>query len=325
MRSILALIILLASVLQAQAGSRERVQKFIEIQTGQSLYVDWLKALPGHDTVILLNGLTYETPSWDALVSELEDSGLGVLRYDPRGMGETLILEKGARTAFKIDDQARDLEKLTRKIGLTGKLNLVGLSYGGGLATAFAGLFPQRLKTAILMGPYTEPLAGQDAVIRSQIAGVRFGFPLNPATDEELYEFFLRQNVYYQFPLSEPSMLKHPYKPEAVFQLTQGIRKYDMKKASQNFPSRSVHLIIAGVDQYIPRSVLENFWKQLPANSRASKVLVEFSEHKLPEAVPATLAGLIKLMIGPDKKMKQGRSFIVDPAFGGTKELPAAN
>lgn len=325
MRNLLVVIVLLASVFQAQAAGQERVQQFVQLEPGRSLYIDWLKALPGHDTVILLNGLTYETPSWDALVSELEDSGLGVLRYDPRGMGETLILEKGARTPFKIDDQARDLDKLTRKIGLTGKLNLAGLSYGGGLATAFAEHFPQRIKTAILMGPYTEPLAGQDAVIKSQIAAVRFGFPLNPATDEELYDYFLRQNVYYQFPLSEPSMLKHPYKPEAVFQLTQGIRKYDMKKASQYFPPRSVHLLIAGVDQYIPRSVLENFWKQLPMSSRASKVLVEFSEHKLPEAVPATLAGLIKLMIGPDKKMKQGRSFIIDPVFGGTKEVPTKN
>lgn len=289
---------------------------FIEIEAGRSLYIDWKKAAPGAPTIVLLHGLTYNIASWNQLVAAAAQFNYGILRYDPTGMGETLLLDQGVHGIVRIEDQARDLDLLTKKIGLRGKLNLVGLSYGGGLAIAFARDYAERVDNAILMAPFTEPLKGQDTMIRSQIAWTRLTFPLNPASDDDLYAYFLRQNVFYVYPLTEPSMLENSYKPEAVFQMTQGIRKFDAYKASQKFPAASVHLVIAGQDQYIERPVMEKFWSQVPEKARASKLVILRSEHKIPESQPEFAAAWINAILGKSKDLAQGRSFTGDPRTG---------
>lgn len=286
---------------------------FVTIESGRELYVDWIKAQDGQPTVVVLNGLTYDTTYWNAMVKSMVPSGVGIFRYDPFGMGKTLEHAGAVQDVIRIEDQARDLDLLTKAVGLTGKLDLMGLSYGGGLAIAFARDYSDRIEKAILMCPYTEPLAQQDAYIQGEIAMTRITFPLNPATDDELYAFFLRQNVYYVYPLTEPSMYDSPLKPEAVFQMTQGIRKFDMYGAAQHFPPHSVHLIIAGADQYIPRPTLEKFWAALPMDSRASKTVVDLSEHKIPEAYPAFAAKWVDLILQNASGIDAGSSYEVNP------------
>lgn len=288
----------------------------VQVAHGRSLYVDWKKAQPGKETVILLNGLTYETSSWDAFVEHLSPLGFGILRYDPKGMGKTLAADGPVQDQINIEDQARDLNLLTRKLGLTGKLNLLGLSYGGGLAIVFGGLYPERTNKVILMSPYSEPLASEDLLIRSEIAGNRMTFPFNPATDEELYAYFLRQIIYFVDPIAEPSILSSPLKPEAVFQMTQGIRKYDILGASKNLPQDSVHLMVAGQDQYIPRPVLQKFWDQLPLGSQASRVLIDFSEHKIPEAFPEFAAKWVGGILNDLSDLQGGQCYEADPISG---------
>jgi len=289
---------------------------FVEISKGRQLYVDWLKAKDSQPTVILLNGLTYDTTDWDKFVTALAPYGLGILRYDPKGMGKTLELDGAVTDVIRIEDQARDLNLLTKKVGLTGKLNLVGLSYGGGLAIAFAKNYANRINKAILISPYTGPLAQQDIFIQSQIAWTRITFPYNPATDEELYAYFLRNIVYFVNPYSEPAMLRSPLKPEAVFQMTQGIRKYDVPSAATKFPAKSIHLVIAGADQYIPRKVLETFWSSLPSDMRASKMIIDYSEHKIPEAFPQFNAQWVNMIMQETPGVNDGLSFEADPFDG---------
>jgi len=290
-------------------------QGFIEIEPGRSLYVDWNKPQNGKPTLILLNGLTYSTKYWRPFALELIKQGYGVLRYDPIGMGETLLKYAPIRSVIRIEDQARDLDLLTKKLGLTEKLNLLGLSYGGGLAIAFAQKYPKRIQNAILVAPYTEPLAAQDEMIRKEIDWFRKTYPSNPATNEELYSYFLRQNVYYVYPRTEPSMLENIFKPEAVFQMTEGIRQYNILEASQSFPSRSVHLILAGQDQYIPKETLNKFWEQLPVAAKASRVTLLFSEHKVPEAFPIYFSKLTKELLS-DPKFLEGKTFTANPYTG---------
>jgi pimeloyl-ACP methyl ester carboxylesterase len=300
----------------AGAAGTETVQGFVEVEPGRSLYIDWKKAAPGAPTVVFLHGLTYSIDSWDQLVQAAAPYNYGILRYDPTGMGKTLTAVGPVKNVIRVEDQARELDLLTKKLGLTGKLNLVGLSYGGGLAIAFARDYSHRIANAILMAPYTEAVKSQDQSIRLQIAATRLTFPLNPATDEELYAFFLRQTVYYVFPLTEPSMMESPLKPEAVFQLTQGIRQFDAYKASKKFPAGSVHLVIAGNDQYIERDVLEKFWAQVPVTSRASKMIVLGSEHKIPESRPDFAAGWINAIVQNSKGVGKGQSYTGDPRTG---------
>lgn len=289
---------------------------FVQVSKGHKFYVDWIKAKGSQPTVILLNGLTYDTTDWDKFVTALAPYGLGIFRYDPKGMGKTLEADGAVTDVIRIEDQARDLNLLTQKVGLTGKLNLVGLSYGGGLAIAFAKNYSSRINKAILISPYTGPIEKQEIYIQAQIAWTRITFPYNPATDEELYAYFLRNIVYFVNPYSEPTMLRSPLKPEAVFQMTQGIRKYDVKSAAALFPKKSVHLVIAGSDQYIPRPMLENFWTSLCSDARASKMIIDYSEHKIPEAFPQFNAQWVNMIMQETPGINDGLSYEADPFDG---------
>jgi pimeloyl-ACP methyl ester carboxylesterase len=298
------------------------VEKFVRIAKGRSLFIHWDKAEEGKPTAVLLNGLTYSTEDWDRFAEALREKGYGVFRYDPYGMGETLEKSGAVEDVIRIEDQARDLDLVTKAVGLTGRLHLVGLSYGGGLAIAFARDYAERIESAVLMAPFTKPLAQQDSWIRSQILWTRLTFPLNPATDEELYAFFLRQNVYYVYPYSEPSMLRSPLKPEAVFQMTQGIRQYDMISAAKKFPARALHLVVAGMDQYIPRDTLDSFWNGLPARVRGSRLILDYSEHKIPEAFPSFAAAWVAAVMTKQDGLDKGRSYEADPTTGKVTPLP---
>lgn len=236
-------------------------------------------------TLVLLNGLTYEKESWRPLIKELLQQQFEVITYDPLGQGYSLRKFGAPLQPISIEQQAEDLFWLTEALQLK-KVNLVGLSYGGGLAIAFAEKYGYLIENAFLLAPYTEPLESQDRSIQQQIQWIRVSQPWNTKSDDELYADLLRINVYQVFPLAEINILNHPAKREAVFQLIQGIRKFNMSKASQFFPLDSVHLVIAGFDQYIPRAVLERFWSQLPPQSQSTKILFRFSEHKLPESFP---------------------------------------
>lgn len=288
MRAVFAAVVM--SFLSMSAGATPRTTGTVEIEPGRSLYINLKQPQPGRPTLVLLNGLTYSTKHWDVFEKFLIKRGFGVFRYDPVGMGQTLEKDGPVKDVIRIENQARDLDLVTRAVGLTGKLHLVGLSYGGGLAIAFARDYSTRIASAFLMAPYTEPLASQDSAIRTQINWTRVTFPLNPASDEELYAYFLRQNVYYQYPYSEPSMLESPLKAEAVFQMIQGIRKYDMAGAAIRFPPHTVNLMLAGLDQYISSDVLNKFWDRLPVSVRGERTVIEGSEHKIPEAAPDAAA-----------------------------------
>lgn len=268
---------------------------------------------PVDSTVVLLNGLTYEKESWQRLIQELLTHNFEVITYDPLGQGYSLRQFGAPRLSVPIEQQADDLFWLAQALSLK-KMNLIGLSYGGGLAIAFAEKYGHLIDNAFLLAPYTEPLESQDRSIQQQIQWIRLTQPWNTQSDDELYAALLRINVFQVFPLAEANILNHPEKREAVFQLIQGIRKFNMNKASQNFPANSVHLVIAGLDQYIPRAVLERFWSQLPAASRSTKMVIRFSEHKLPEAAPQFTAIWIKQVV-MDKKNWQNRTSIEDTLY----------
>jgi pimeloyl-ACP methyl ester carboxylesterase len=286
---------------------------FVQVAKSQKLFAEFKRPQTGQQTLVLINGLTSEEDSWDLLVNSLNSSGLGILRYDPRGMGKTLAHDGPVRKVIRMEDQVSDLDSLTQNLGITGTLNLLGHSYGGGLIIAFAQAHPERINKAILLCPYTEPLAGADSMIKNQIAATRVSFPFNPATDEELYSYFLHQDVLTVFPETDPSILSSPLKPEAVFELTQGIRVIDMKKASQSFPVASVHLIIAAKDEYIQPSVLWRFWKQLPQSARSSVLTMDLAPHRVPQVYPEALAFWVTKVMNGDPETLGATKSVMNP------------
>ncbi|MCE3011189.1 MAG: alpha/beta hydrolase [Proteobacteria bacterium] len=274
---------------------------FVKIAPERELFVQWDEAQEGQPTVILLNGLTYSTKQFASFRKELIKSGIGVVRYDMMGMGQTLLKYAPVVSMISYEDQVKDLKKLIEALEIETPVNLVGLSYGGGIAMAFAARNPKLVKSLMLMAPFTEPVASQDQWIKSQVWYTRKVYPLNPYSDDDLYDYFLRQIVYTTYPAAEPIVLENPFKLEATFRMVQGIRKWRADRDVAKLPKKSVHLLIAENDQYIERNVLETFWEAVPVAQRGSKSVLKGSEHKIPEAKPSEAARWVKGVLNGKK------------------------
>lgn len=269
---------------------------FVDIGN-KELYVDYIAPKRNQPTVIFLNGLTYSTFQWSKMVAVLKKSGTGILMYDMDGQGQTLLKYGVKAEPYSYIDQVDDLDALLQTLQIPRPYNMAGLSYGGGILSAYLAKFPRLVGNAIFMAPYTQPLEQQDKWIKSQIWATRQMFPYNKASDDQLYDFFLKQICYSTYPIAEPIVLENPYKLEAVFRMTQGIRKYKVINDVDKYPRNSVHLLIAEQDQYIPRHVLEAFWDAIPDRAKASVTIAPGSEHKIPEDKPEYAAKYIYKII----------------------------
>lgn len=307
------LVSLISSMQVSASGGRkdlgESFKGFVQIAANRELYVEYTKPQAGKPTVILLNGLTYSTRQWAAMVYELKERGLGILSYDMFGQGRTLLKYGPLMQKVAYEDQVEDLRKLVRSIRLPGPYNLVGLSYGGGIGMAFTEAYPNDVNNLILVAPFTQALEGQDKWIRGQIWATRNIFPYNRYTDDELYDFFLQQIVYATYPQWEPIVLENPLKLEATFRLVQGIRQYRPIDTVANIPQGRLHLMVAVRDQYIQPSVLDNFWDKVPQRLKASRIYVNSAEHKMPEVIPAFTTSWIERIVLGDKDLFQGYDF----------------
>lgn len=304
---------------QDPVSAEKQFEGFVPLRKDREIYVRWTKAQPGQPTAVLLNGLTYSTRQWDDFAAALTAQGIGVLRYDMYGMGETLLRHAPVLRVISYRDQVQDLHALARTLGLGGKLNLVGLSYGGGIALAYAAAYPRDVRNVVVMAPFTRPLAEQDEWIKSQIWYTRRVQPFNPASDDDLYDFYLRQVIYTTYPSVEPIVLENPFKLEGVFRMVQGIRKWTSDEAVGLLPASSLHLMIAGNDQYIKRRVMEEFWDSVPKDRRASLIVVNNSEHKIPESVPFFAATWVGEILRKNPVLSSGREFDADPFAGSVR------
>jgi pimeloyl-ACP methyl ester carboxylesterase len=312
----------LPSAAQAQVQNQSRNQApkvfkgFVRVRAGVELYTEYFLPQNGQPTLVLLNGLTYSTTQWDRYTEALLKKGYGILRYDMQGMGKTLLKYAPAAKLISYEDQVKDLKALLIQMKVRAPYNLVGLSYGGGIGIRYATIFPQEIKNLVLLAPFTEPIAQTDQWIKYQVWLTRKANPMNPATDDELYDFYLHQSIYMTFPTAEPVVLENPFKLEGIYRLVQGIRKFQAVDVAAKLPRGVVHLILAEKDQYVPGAVLMNFWKKVPAAAKRSISQIMGSEHKMPEAVPQFMASFTAEIIDGNKLFFGGRSFVATPKNG---------
>lgn len=286
-----------------------RNQGFVKVRPDRELFVDYIQPQNGQPTVILMNGLTYSTKQFDAYTSALIRRGLGVLRFDFDGMGQTLLKYAPSTKVIPYDQQARDAKALFTAMGLRPPYSIMGLSYGGGIAIAYSLMYPRDIRHLILFAPFTQPLEGQDSWIKGQIWATRKMFPFNPASDDELYDYFLHQIVYATYPQAEPVVLENPYKLEGVYNIVRGIRKFRAVDSAGMLPNGTVHMVVAGYDQYIPRPVLETFWSKVNPSAKMSYMVLQGSEHKMPEAFPEFSAAWTYQILKGNPALYQGQSF----------------
>lgn len=282
---------------------------FVTLKEGHELYVQYVKPKEKMPTIVLLNGLTYSTEQWTAFIAPLVARGVGVVRYDMIGMGQTLLKYAPISQTIKIEEQVRDLDILLTVMKVKGPYNIIGLSYGGGVAAGYAAAFPEKVKNLIMMAPFTRPLEGQDNWIKAQIWATRQMFPFNKASDDDLYQYFLKQIVYMTYPQAEPVVLGNPFRLEAVFRMADGIRKFRPVDFAPLLPAKKLHLMIARQDQYIDTAVLEEYWNAASPESHASLMYINGSEHKMVEAVPRFTAAWVYEIITGNAKLFKGNTF----------------
>jgi pimeloyl-ACP methyl ester carboxylesterase len=292
---------------------------FVKVKTGKELYVQYVPPLKDNPTVVLLNGLTYSTRDFNALNDALVSKGLGVVRFDFDGMGQTLLKYAPSVAPYPVQTQVGDMNRLLVAMGLKPPYNIVGLSYGGGVGIHFALSYPEKVDNLILMAPFTEPVASQEQWINAQIWATRSMFPYNTYTDDQLYDYFLHQIIYATYPQAEPVVLENPYKLEAIYNLVRGIRKFKPLDSADKLPAGTVHMLVAGKDQYIPRPVLDAFWDKINPKAKMSRIVIDGVEHKMSEVAPKFIASWIVEILNQNPLLLNGNDFVGDPRKGTAK------
>ena len=314
--SLLALLPLLANATPEKTDSASHFAGFVKIDGERAVYVDYLKPKAGEPTLVLLNGLTYNLHCYDAFVEQLKNHGFGILRYDPNGMGETLLRYAPSTQVITYQSQVSDLNALLDAMALKDPVHVVGLSYGGGMAIEFAAAHPQRVATFTSMAPYTAPLPATDNLVKYYIAQTRIMFPLNTATDDQLYAYFFHQIVFTTYPMLEPITLSNPYILEAVYNMGLGIRSMNVNDVVKNLPDGKLNLMIANQDEYVPADSLQTLWTETPAAKLGSRIFIEGTKHKMPETIPAFAAAWVLRIIKGDALIQNGRTFRGDAKTG---------
>jgi pimeloyl-ACP methyl ester carboxylesterase len=153
-------------------------------------------------------------------------------------------------------------------------------------------------------------------LILESVAANRRMFPYNPATDDELYDYFLRNLVYTTYPLVEPIMLENPFKSEGVYRMVKGAKNWRALDGVRHFPAGKLHLMSGEKDSFVPLAIQQAFWQAVPSASRASFIVLKNTEHKLPEIYPALTAAWILEIAKDNPDIGVGRVFDGDPIKG---------
>ena len=142
-------------------------------------------------TVVALHGGPGATHDYLLPFADLASAGYRVVFYDQLGCGRSEL----ARSVdeYSIDRDVEDLEELRRALDL-GKIHLMGSSYGGLLAIAYALAHPEPLKTLIsASGLANVPLASREmGRLKSELpAPIRTTLELHEARGEFQHPAYL--------------------------------------------------------------------------------------------------------------------------------------
>ncbi len=156
--------------------------------------------------------------------------------------------------------------------------------------------------------------------------------PFIPETKDDLYNFFLRVQVFTTYSLMEQSLIADEPSPEVllkrlddIFKMVVGIRKLNLTSAismlSSNMP---IHLFIATADEYlhynpfyeylwISKPVLIQYWDSVPQTNQATLSLIN-SHHKMTEEFPNWIAKYMEVLI-TTSNIPHGSQIKANPNF----------
>lgn len=114
-------------------------------------YLDW--GGPKERPLVLIHGLTGFAHTWDDWAARWRQD-FWVLAYDQRGHGESDHARPGGYEGYSAQQLGADLRGFVQALGL-GRFDALGHSLGGRTVMAYAGLYPDTLRHAVVvdMGP----------------------------------------------------------------------------------------------------------------------------------------------------------------------------
>ncbi len=311
-----ALFFLISFLYALSSFSTPSYQTWVLVDSGKQLFVDWLPPQANKPVVVLLNGMTYTTKNWNSFATELNRKGIGVLRFDFQGHGNTLLKYAPITQAIPYQVQVQDLRSLLQNLKIPPPYNLVGLSYGGGIAQAFAHAYPQLVKNMILMAPYTRPIDSQELYIQSQILATKLMLPFSTWTSDQLYDYYLKMMVYSTYPYAEPSLLENKFVLESTYQMIRGTHKYLPEQLAPQLKPGITHLMVGAADTTVLPYVLDTFWNNINLRSRMSRIFLASTQHKIPELIPRFASAWVNQIVTGNPELFKGRDFLGYPHLG---------
>jgi len=126
---------------------------FLSIDGLRLRYREWGDA--SSPPVVLLHGGSAHAHWWDFFAPAIADT-YRILALDLRGHGDS---DHADPPAYRTGDYTRDLAQFVEAMAL-GRIDLIGHSLGGMVATAYAGLAPQHLKSLVVVDSQLRITAG---------------------------------------------------------------------------------------------------------------------------------------------------------------------
>lgn len=115
---------------------------------GQNLYIKTFGKANDKPIIFLHGGPGYNCAGFEASTAQtLSDKGFFVIVYDRRGEGRS----KDPKAAYTFKETFEDLNHIYEQYGIK-RSTLIGHSYGGVIATLFAGSYPDKIQSIILVG-----------------------------------------------------------------------------------------------------------------------------------------------------------------------------
>lgn len=286
---------------------------YLKLSNGHELYVNYKEAEPGKPTVVLFNGLSQNTTTWDPVAADLVKAGFGVVRFDAMGQGNTLA-KSGPYHDLSYENQVADVIGLLDALGIKEKVDLAGLSYGGGIAVALAAEHPERVRKVISLNGFIQ--AKDDAIVRETLDSMARVNPYFGFWKNTVYESTVKSFLYWKFLLKRYGPAVDPNLIEATYRLAVGIRDFDAFAAAASLPPNSLHLVVGQADDVVRAADSKRFWNHVPAEARGSLLEIKDGPHTLSEGLPHFIAAWITRILGSDPGISDGDTFYGTPATG---------
>ncbi|MGP6156965.1 MAG: poly(3-hydroxyalkanoate) depolymerase [Vulcanimicrobiaceae bacterium] len=96
--------------------------------------------------LFLFNGIGANLEFLFPFAQEMERSGIGVVTFDVPGIGGSSAPTK----PYRFSSLSRVADEVLIQLGITGQVDLLGVSWGGGFAQAFTHAYPARVRRLVL-------------------------------------------------------------------------------------------------------------------------------------------------------------------------------